>query len=60
MTDSRAEMLKEVGRAGLQLTPGASVSVYSIVTGGIPIVVGLLTIALLVLQIVYAARKLRP
>lgn len=60
MNTPPSEIVKEVGKVALQVTPGASVSAYTIIAGGIPIVVGLLTIILLVLQIVYAARKLRP
>jgi len=65
MSDSRLDVLRDAGlsqemlKGGAYVTPGLAVSAYAFVVGALPIIVGILTVALLTLQIVYTVRKLR-
>lgn len=58
MTTSPLEIARETVRVGT-VVPGTGVSVYGIIHGGLPLLVGGLTVVLLVIQIIVAWRSLQ-
>lgn len=59
MTDPRSQLVRLISTEALKAAPPVGVSIYAILTGVMPLIVGLVTLIYLIMQIRALRQKMR-